>query len=110
MAIIVKEEKKGIDLGMAAIVAVVVAALGMVIYYAFFSPTPLVDIPKPEGYEDVSRISKLRIDAEEIVNSRVWQSLKSKEGIPSLDIMITSRRTNPFEPINGSAETGRRTN
>ena len=108
MAIIVKEEKKGLDVVLIAIIGGVVAVVAAAIYYVFFSPAPLVEnIPAPKGYEEVVKISKIKIDAEGIVNSPAWQFLELRSEIPSLDIIITSRRINPLEPIDGSTQVSR---
>ncbi len=110
MAIVVKEEKntkflKFIPIG---IVAALVIAGG---YFTFFSETPLVaNLSTPEGYDELEKISKLKIDVSGVVESPIWQTLRVNENIVQIDTTVTEKRTNPLDPFDSDTEILQTTN
>ncbi len=99
MAIIVKEEKKSNILKF-VLPGIITALIGTGVYFTFFSAAPLIaNISTPEGYDELEKISKLKIDVNGIVESPVWKSLKVRENIVQVDTSVPEKRTNPMEPL-----------
>ena len=99
MAIIVKDEKKS-NIWKFVLPGIITALVGTGIYFTFFSEAPLIaNISTPEGYDELERISKLKIDVNGIVESPVWKSLKVRESVVQIDTSLKEKRVSPMEPL-----------
>jgi hypothetical protein len=96
MAIIIEEEKKtsGIltVLGWLAIFAIIIAA----VYFIFFvSPQAAIIVPSA-NLKNIGPISQVNLNAQDIVNSAEFQSLKQYISPTSTFGNVSVGRSNPF--------------
>ncbi len=96
MAIVVEEEKKPVNLAAIASTIVVVLVLFIGAYLLFFKKPQLIDIVSPGSANDLTRISKLNFNPEEVVNNPVFKSLRNFGGAVTNS---TPGRNNPFKPF-----------
>lgn len=75
-----------------AIVSVLII-LGIVTYYLFFAPAPLIEVIIPSGLKSVSQISEEGLNTPEVFNSPVYRSLRQYVADP---VIGEIGRTNPF--------------
>ena len=98
MAIIIQEnQNKG---ALVSLVIGIIVLLGgaFLVYYIFFSPTPLVeDFDKPDGYEDVSLFAEANLDTESVLRSPAWNFLQKNSPIPPLITEVVAPKANPFQ-------------
>jgi len=97
MAIIVEEEKSGVNLvrliGWLGVLGVVAAS----IYYVFFAAPELVTIKPPENFANITPIATITLHPENVLNSQTFQALKSPPfPLPTGKGPAAVGRTNPF--------------
>ncbi len=46
-------------------------------YYVFFKKPELISVPTPEGFEEAQRISKIRLNPQEVLDNPKFKSLRS---------------------------------
>ncbi|MFA4999664.1 MAG: hypothetical protein WC519_02990 [Parcubacteria group bacterium] len=97
MAIIIQENGKKGALVPLLIGFVVIAVMGLLAYYLFFSPAPIVDIVGSDKYESTAAFSKATLDVDSVINSPVWNALQTASPVPALITQIISVRENPFQ-------------
>ncbi len=95
MAILFEEEnrKKG-GLGW-LIILIIIVFLAAATYFLFFTPTPFIEVVVPSRLESISKISKIKLDTSNVINSPVYQSLKEQTPRPERG---EAGRENPFRP------------
>lgn len=62
-------------------------------YYVFFKKPELISIPTPEGFEETQRISKIRLNPQEVLDNPKFKSLRS---YVTLSEAVSSGKANPF--------------
>jgi len=98
MAIIIQENQNKGALVSLVIGILVLAGGAFLIYYLFFSPTPLMeDFAKPDGYERVSLFAKANLDTDSVLNSPTWRFLQKNSPIAPLITETIAPKTNPFQ-------------
>lgn len=95
MAIVIEEENRGGGhWGSLIAWLLVIAVLGVALYYIFFKKPQLVDVVTPENFQNIEQISTLtRLDQNAIVNTKEFQSLQSYANPLAPE---TGGRANPF--------------
>jgi len=93
MAISLEQPKKGMNWFTAAIVLVVIAALGLTVYFLFFASPPAIKVLIPPALETAAEISKVQFDPASVVNSAAFRSLRSYVDVVSVGSL---GRDNPF--------------
>ncbi|MDD4930991.1 MAG: hypothetical protein PHG66_02425 [Candidatus Colwellbacteria bacterium] len=99
MAIIIQEEEKKSNIVVIGIAGAILIVAGVMTYYVFFSPVPLVEQigNTSDKYQSVSKLAGANVDVEKITESSVWKSLNRTGSMPTLTPQLPSRRSNPFE-------------
>ncbi len=98
MAIIIQEEKSKSNIIPIVIAAVVVIGGGALSYYLFFSPTPAVDALYTEKYDNVTKISEVKLDIGSVTDSTMWKNLERGKVQP-LPTSLPVRKVNPFQSL-----------
>ncbi|MEE8131877.1 MAG: hypothetical protein V3T98_02425 [Candidatus Paceibacterota bacterium] len=95
MAIIIEEEKRKINWFAIVINIFLIALLGTVIYYLFFTQLPLIEVVLPIRVQSLSQLANIEFDPQRLFSHPIYDILQ--QIIPSLSV-TTSTRTNPFMP------------
>ncbi len=93
MAIILKEQKKGINW---FAILVFVFLFAVVIgggYFLFFAATPGIEIVAPSSLQSTSDIASVRFDPSRVVNHQTLKSLRQLGGLPGIGVL---GRSNPL--------------
>ena len=79
MAIVIEEESRsGTPWGSIIAWLLVIAVLGVALYYIFFKQPHLVEVATPDNFQNIEQISTLtKLDPNGIVNTKEFQSLQS---------------------------------
>ncbi len=95
MAIVVEEEKSAsAGWGTIAVWAILIAILGVSVYYVFFRRPDLVEVATPANFQDAVEISKIKLDPSAVINSAQFKALQSYAN--PLSTESSGGRTNPF--------------
>jgi hypothetical protein len=98
MAILVEEEKNGMNWIGFLVVLVIVGLIAASVYYLFFAPTPLIEVIAPPQFQSISQISSFDFNVSPITNSPIYQSLRQYVG-PLEPAASDIGRANPFQPF-----------
>ncbi|RJQ28894.1 hypothetical protein C4571_02530 [Candidatus Parcubacteria bacterium] len=93
MAIIVEEGKNKVNIGAILTWLVVILVLGLVAYYVFFQRPEFIELIPPSGLRDTTRLSKINLNSEEVLNNPQFQLLKQYISVPRSG---NAGRENPF--------------
>jgi hypothetical protein len=93
MAILVQEQKKGVNWFAIVVTLIIAAVVGLAAYFLFFIAPPGIEIIVPQQLESVIEISKIKFDPTAVINSPAFRSLRSYVGLPSAGQL---GRANPF--------------
>jgi flagellar basal body-associated protein FliL len=91
MAIVVESRKNrgGIVAVVIWFVLIIVVAAGA--YYVFFKKPELIPVSPPPGFEEAQKVSKIRLNPEEVLDNPKFKSLRS---------YITPSRATVFGKVN----------
>lgn len=93
MAIVIEEEKNGVNIMKIVIWLMPIAIFGAVVYYLFFSKPELVDIAAPPTFQNIDFLAEISINPEEVVNNPAFRSLRQNASTP---LPGNAGRSNPF--------------
>lgn len=96
MAIVIEEEKNQTNIIGIVTWLVVILVVGIAAYYIFFARPQLVEMVAPSAFQNINTISKINLNPEEVVNSKLFQSLKLYVSLP---VPGSAGRSNPFSPF-----------
>lgn len=97
MAIIVEEEKNGVNLvrllGWLGVLGVIASA----VYYVFFAAPELISIKPPENFTNITPIAAITLHPENVLNSQTFNALKPPPfPLPTAKGPAGVGRANPF--------------
>ena len=97
MAITFEEENKKINWPMILGILVIIALIGMAIIYLFFISPQKAEILVSPKLQNISEVSKINLNFEQLTNSEAFKNLKSIIifNVPSPENI---GKTNPFLP------------
>ena len=96
MAIVVHEQRSGVNIVRILIWLVILSVIGAIFYYIFFKKPELVEIVAPPNFQNTEELSKISLDPESVINSPIFQSLKQYITPPGPS---NFGRPNPFLPF-----------
>lgn len=96
MAITVEQEKKPINWVAALVTIIIVAVLFIGSYFLFFKKPELIEIVVPGTLQNVSSISRLTVDPEDVLNLPTFKLLRQYGTSVTIP---TPGRSNPFKPF-----------
>lgn len=96
MAIVVHEQRSGVNIVRILIWLMILSVIGAVFYYIFFKKPALVEIVAPPNFQNTQELSKINLDPESVINTPAFQSLKQYITLPSPS---NFGRPNPFLPF-----------
>ena len=96
MAIVIEEQKRGVNWFALAIVILVVAGAAAAAYYLFFAPIPFLEKVAPPRLESLRNISQIELSPELITGNPMFQILK--QYVNPIEVPTVSSRSNPFLP------------
>ncbi len=95
MAIIIEEEKKAVNWFGIILALVVVGVLFAGGYILFFKKPELIEVVAPGKFQDLSKISQLSFNPQELLDSPQFKALKQF----GVDVTVPQPgRSNPFKP------------
>ena len=77
MAIIIEEEKKGINWFALVSIILVVIIIASAVYYLFFAPVPLIEKIVPTNLQSIQELSNIQLQPGVIINNSKFQILKT---------------------------------
>lgn len=96
MAIIVEEEKNKIGLVSILTWAAVLVIIGVTVYYIFFAKPEIIEVAVPSNFKNITPLSQIKLNPEDVINNPVFQSLKQYVSSPKVQSV---GRANPFLPF-----------
>lgn len=95
MAIVLEEEKKPVNWFGIITAVIVIGVLFAGGYFMFFKKPELIEVVAPGKFQDISKISQLTFNPEELLNSPQFKALKQF----GVEVTVPQPgRTNPFRP------------
>ena len=95
MAISIEQEKKSRNWFSIMLIIIIAAVLIAGGYYLFFKKPELIEVVAPGRIQDLSQISQLEFDPQELLNSPEFKLLRQF----GTDVEVSSPgRNNPFQP------------
>ncbi len=95
MAIVVRERKTAFNWFSLTVWILLIALVFGLAYFLFFKQPEWVEILKPPGYENTTKLAKIHLDPSEVIQSEVFKSLKQYSEPPTIGEI---GRPNPFLP------------
>jgi len=77
MAIIIEEEKKGVNWFAIVSIILVVVIIAIAVYYLFFAPVPLIEKVVPTNLQSIQALSNIQLQPGVIINNSKFQILKT---------------------------------
>ena len=97
MAIIVEEERSGVNIVRLLGWLTVIAVVGVAAYYLFFVSPESVTISPPAGFQSVTLVSQFTSRPEDLINGSAFQALKPPSfPLPTPQSPAAVGRLNPF--------------
>jgi len=96
MAILVQEEKKGTNWVTVLSTIIIIGAIFAGAYFLFFKKPELIEVVAPGSLQNVSSISKLTFNPQEVLQSPAFKLLRRYGTAPTPP---TPGRSNPFRPF-----------
>lgn len=96
MAIQIEQNQKSVSWVKVTLGIIIVAVIFAGAYFLFFKQPELIDVVAPGQFEDLTQISEISLDADELLNSPKFQMLRQY----SIDSSTpTPGKGNPFQPF-----------
>ena len=93
MAVFIEEQKKPVNWFNIISLIVILAVIGLGVYFLFFVAPPAIEMIIPPPLETAVEITKAQFDPAVVINSQSFRSLRSYVGLPSVGSL---GRDNPF--------------
>lgn len=97
MAILIKEKQNKGALTAIFIGSIVLIITALLSYNLFFSPAPVIETEKSEGYQRASLFANAKLDVDSVLHLPAWKLLNQETFVPQLIIEVQEAKINPFQ-------------
>ncbi|HTY40077.1 MAG TPA: hypothetical protein VMC43_03245 [Candidatus Paceibacterota bacterium] len=94
MAIVIEEQREnGSNLGSVLVWVGILIIIAAAVYYLFFAQPELIEVAAPSGFQATEQITKIDLNADDVVKSGSFAALQEHVTLPTNDQF---GRPNPF--------------